>query len=168
MAISVHVNIIKTFVIWLAVLGFLSYAGWQAYLYITNLQQPRTQLTVSGSTFNVRIVSSDPDRQKGLAGVKELASNEGMLFVFDHDEKWGMWMKDMQIPIDMVWLDNEQRIIYIVKKADPSSYPFTTYKPTRPARYVIELAAGTAERKSLKIGDRATFDLSGIGQGSGS
>lgn len=167
MAISVRTNTVKTYAIWLIVLGFLAFAGWQGFQYINYRQYPRVPLTVGGVTFDVRVATTDATRERGLSGTKELARTEGMLFVFDSDDTWGIWMKDMTIPIDILWLDKNKKIIYMVKEAQPSSYPYTTFKPSKPARYVVELAAGSIEQKRLKITDEATFDISGIEEANG-
>ena len=75
-------------------------------------------------------------------------------------------MKDMNYPIDIVWLDKDKKIVYIVKNAPPESYPYETFVPKQDARYVLELPAGTVGPKSIVIGKEAAFDentLEGFG-----
>lgn len=162
MATWAWLRIAKTYITWLLVVGFLAFAGWQAYLYSQRLQYQHVPFTIAGSSYDMRVVSSGPLREKGLSGTTKLEKNEGMLFVFEKDDTWGIWMKDMLIPIDIIWLDNQKKVVYMVKNADPSSYPHTTYRPVRQARYVAELQAGTIERRNIQIGDQAAFDLSNI------
>ena len=131
-------------------------------MFLTDKQQPRVTLTLSRGTFQAKVVDTEVLREKGLSGTKELQLTDAMLFVFDENDKHGIWMKDMLFPIDIVWLDEKRKVIYMVKHAEPSSYPYTTYKPTKPARYVIEFPADTIERKDIIIGDKAIFDLSTI------
>ncbi len=152
-------NLVKTFLTWLVILGFLAFAGWQTYLFIAKSSQPRVTVTVQGDTYKVGVVVSEADREKGLSGTKSLAKDEGLLFVFPRNDTWGIWMKDMEIPIDIMWLNEEKKVIYIVKHAEPSSYPYTTFKPTSPAKYVLELPADTIEARGYKIGTKAEFDL---------
>lgn len=152
----------KTYATWLLIAGFLAFAGWQVYLYAQRLQYQHAPLTLAGSSYDMRVVSSSPLREKGLSGTPKLDKTDGMLFVFEKDDHWGIWMKDMLIPIDILWFDSEKKVVYMVKDADPSSYPDTTYRPARKARYVAEFQAGTIERRNIQIGDRATFDLSDI------
>jgi uncharacterized membrane protein (UPF0127 family) len=144
------------------VIGFLSYVGWQAYVYLMDKQQVRVPVTISRGTFQARVADTEALREQGLSGTKVLQPTDAMLFVFDENDKHGIWMKDMNFPIDIVWLDEKKKVIFMVKHAEPSSYPFTTFKPTKPARYVIELPADTIERKDIIIGDKAVFDLSSI------
>ena len=152
----------KTYIVGLLIIGFLAFLGWQVYQYTQYLQYQRAPLTIAGSSFDMRVVSSNPQREKGLSGTPKLDKTDGMLFVFENDDTWGIWMKDMLIPIDIVWLNSEKKVVYMVKDADPSSYPHTTYRPARKARYVAEFQAGTIERRNIQIGDQAAFDLSDI------
>lgn len=162
MATWAPLRIAKTYIVGLLIMGFLAFASWQAYQYAQHLQYQHAPLTIAGSSYDMRVVSSNPLREKGLSGTPKLEKNEGMLFVFEKDATWGIWMKDMLMPIDIIWLDNQKKVVYMVKQADPNSYPHTTYRPARQARYVAELQAGTIERRNIKIGDQATFDLSKI------
>lgn len=114
---------------------------------------------IRNTTFTVRLADSEPARTQGLSGVKHLGEQEGMLFVFDGDDKWGIWMKDMHIPIDIIWLDKNRSITHMKQKADPRSFP-EVYRPEKQSRYVIELPAGTIEKKGIGVGDMAEFTLS--------
>ena len=165
MAIAAHANRVKTYVIWLVILSVLAFAGWQAYHVAMDQQTARIPLTVRNATFDVKVVDSDPARQHGLSGTRELAKTEGMLFVFDTEYTWGIWMKDMFISIDILWLNNDKRVIHIVKNAEPSSYPETTYRPDKPAKYVLELPAGSVEQKNIQVGDTVTFNLADVAKG---
>ncbi|MCA9361381.1 DUF192 domain-containing protein [Candidatus Kaiserbacteria bacterium] len=98
-------------------------------------------------------VADDPaTRTKGLSGVSRLEPNQGKLFVFDDESKHGIWMKDMLIPLDIIWIDNELKIVYIEKQATPDSFP-TVFAPTEPARFVIEVNAFFVDSHNLEIGD---------------
>lgn len=155
-------NLVKKFITWFIILGVLGVIIWQAFLFISEQSRPHADVTLKGVVFRARVATEQADRDKGLSGVKSLGKNDALLFAFDKDDTWGIWMKDMLIPIDIVWLDANKKVIYIVKSADPSSYPFTTYRPTKPARYVLEFAAGTVDSKTIRSGDTAIFDLSSI------
>jgi hypothetical protein len=153
------VNLVKTFLTWVIILGFLGFAGWQTYQFMTRSSQPHTTVTLQGDTYQADIAATAAVREKGLSGTDPLDKNQGMLFAFTKDDTWGIWMKDMKYPIDILWLNSNKEVTYIVKNADPSSYPYTTFKPQSPARYVFEIPAGTVEARGYKIGTKATFDL---------
>jgi hypothetical protein len=75
----------------------------------------------------------------------------GMLFVFDMKDTYGFWMKDMHVPIDILWLADDGRIIKIDDSVQPSSYPSVFYAPA-PVTYVLETRAGESRRKGWKVG----------------
>jgi uncharacterized protein len=128
--------------------------------------QPHANVHIGDGVFTAKVVKTPEEREKGLSGTDELRKDQAMLFVFDQDEKWSIWMKDMKYPIDIVWLDKNKKIVYIVKNAPPESYPFERFAPKEEARYVLELPAGMVEQKSITIGKVAMFDennLEGFG-----
>lgn len=110
-----------------------------------------------GQRYHTVIMRTDAERERGLSGTGSLPDDQAMLFVFQRDSQWGMWMKDMQYPIDIVWLNSDRRVVYMVKDAQPSSYPDTVYRPGVGSRYVIELPSGTIERTGIVEGDLATL-----------
>jgi uncharacterized membrane protein (UPF0127 family) len=71
-------------------------------------------------------------------------------------------MKDMSNSFDIVWTDQNKKIVYIVKNASPTTYP-VTYTPNSLARYVIGLPAGTVDNKSIMLNGNATFDVTDMG-----
>lgn len=119
--------------------------------------QPRTKVQLGSGTFQVGIAQDATSRAKGLSGKSSIAPDGGLLFVFDTEEKWGIWMKDMNFPIDIVWLDASKDVVHIVKNADPALSSDYTFEPEKPAKYVLELTAGATSQYSIKIGDTATF-----------
>lgn len=126
--------------------------------YIVTTFVPTTPLRLGSGVYSLRVADTETERAQGLSGVKKLASNEGLLMKYDGDGKWGIWMKDMKIPIDIVWLNKDKQVIYIVAGASPESGTMTTYEPKSPARYVIELPAGGVEQAAIKTGMIADFD----------
>ncbi len=110
------------------------------------------------SVFTVFLADTDALRIQGLSGTSSLPVQHGMLFVFDHSDMHGIWMKDMQYPLDIAWLDEEKRIIHLVPNVAPETYP-TIFQPELPARYVLEVAAGALERAEISLGDTLVFTL---------
>ncbi len=102
-------------------------------------------------------VSTDEARAKGLSGRKELSINYGMLFEFDAAGTHCMWMKSMNIPIDMIWVNEEKRIVKIEANVSPSTYPASFCNTDSSAQYVIETNAKVAESLGLKVGQQVTF-----------
>lgn len=120
--------------------------------------QPRTTLHLGNGVFTAYIADTEAARQKGLGDMDSLAVNEAMLLAFERDSQWSIWMQDVEYPIDVVWLDSQKRVVHIVKNMPPDSYP-NSFVPEEPARYVVELTAGTVDKKSIKIGTVARFEV---------
>jgi uncharacterized membrane protein (UPF0127 family) len=107
---------------------------------------------IGGQTVSLEIADTDEERSKGLSGHVPLEVDEGMLFVFPVSGPYGFWMKDMTFPIDIVWLDEMYRIVYVKEQATPESYP-QVFAPGVPARYVVELSSGFFAKNHLHAGN---------------
>lgn len=118
-------------------------------------------ITVQGSPVSVMIADTEKERAKGLAGKNALPSRQGMLFIFDKDDRWGIWMKDMRFAIDIIWIDADGNIIDIAQHATPESYPHV-FVPEKPARYVLEVSSDFTEIRNIT--KDGTVDLSAIGR----
>lgn len=111
-----------------------------------------SQVSINGIVIKTEVVSRDNDLARGLSGRKTIKENESMLFVFQKPMKWGIWMKDMNFPIDVIWLDQNGKVVDFVLSMDPKSYPKTFY-PTHDSSFVLETATGFIEKAKIKIGD---------------
>ncbi|TSC86424.1 MAG: hypothetical protein G01um10148_410 [Parcubacteria group bacterium Gr01-1014_8] len=111
---------------------------------------------IGGVPVSVTVVDTPEERTQGLSGRAGLAQDEGMLFVFPKDGDHGFWMKDMLFSIDIVWLSAEKKVVYIEEGVSPLSYP-RSFKPTAPARYVLELPAGFVKAYTVDVGSLATW-----------
>lgn len=130
-----------------------------AILFILNLSQTTVSLYLGDGIFHAKIDYTQADREKGFGGVTSIDSTQALVLAFPGDNKWQIWMKDMQVPIDIVWLNNEKKVVYIVENAPPDGGENTIYTPTVDARYVVEFAAGTVQGKTIKTGKTAVFDV---------
>ena len=110
------------------------------------------------SSFEFEVVASPEARAQGLSGRTEVPSGYGMLFVFDVADRYGFWMKDMFVPIDIIWLANDGTILAIEKNVSPATYPKPFYPP-QPVRLVLETRPGEAEAQGWGIGTRLTLPL---------
>ncbi len=119
--------------------------------------QPTAVLHLAGARFDMRIADTDKTRIKGLSGTLDLPADEALLFVFDYDNRWSIWMKDMNYAIDIVWLNSNRKVVDFVTNVPPDSYPSKTFFPKEQARYVIEFRSGTVKEKGIKVGQEAVF-----------
>ena len=112
--------------------------------------------------FSIQIANTDAERIQGLSGIDHLAANAGLLMIYQGDDKWGIWMKDMKIPLDIIWMNNEKKVIYIVTDASPDLGTSKIFTPMDPARYVLEVPAGTVKNSGIRVGGIATFDITEV------
>ncbi|MGE0719759.1 MAG: DUF192 domain-containing protein, partial [Alphaproteobacteria bacterium] len=87
---------------------------------------------------------------------RSLAPDRGMLFVYQADAPLAMWMKNTYIPLDMLFMRADGRIINIIENVPPET--LDSRPSDGPARAALELAAGTAARLGIKPGDRVVHD----------
>ncbi len=97
--------------------------------------------------------------QRGLSGVRSLGELEGELFIFDSAGVYGIWMKDMQFPIDVIWIDNNFKVVHIEKNISPGTYP-QVFANTTPARFVLEVNANFANSFAITEGSLLTLPAS--------
>ncbi len=100
---------------------------------------------------NLMVADSDPVRLKGLMGVKKLAPKSGMIFDFEEPGYYSMWMKNMKIPLDMVFLNNYGKVIVLAPNRPANNEDLIT-----PCS--IELEGMKARNKKLKLNEDKFFD----------
>lgn len=91
------------------------------------------------------------DRILGLSDTCSLAEDEALLFAFDSIDNHGIWMKDMNYPIDIVWLDKNGNTVHALSEVSPETFPTAFAAPNNDACFVVELAAGAIERHQLGV-----------------
>lgn len=127
-------------------------------LILPNLQNSTT-LWLGDGIFQARVAKTSDERATGLSNVTNLDSNQALLMVFPSEGKWQIWMKDMKIPIDIVWLDKDKKVIYIVKNASPDDSTSVVFAPKSDALYVVELPAGSVASKAITVTRSAVFSV---------
>ena len=104
-----------------------------------------------GVSLNIEYATTTAARKLGLGGRTSVPGGYGMLFVFPKDDRYGFWMKDTLVPLDMFWLDAQGHVVSIAEDVSPASFPNVFY-PSAPARYVLETAAGFAAAHGIATG----------------
>jgi uncharacterized membrane protein (UPF0127 family) len=113
----------------------------------------------SGKELSVE-VAADPDaRARGYMFRERVEPEEGMLFWFERADRHGFWMKNCRVSLDILWMDESFRIVDVAHEQQPCPMqgPCPTVQPMRAARYVLEVAGGTARREGLGPGDRVAI-----------
>ncbi len=107
--------------------------------------------------FSVEVVDNDADRAKGLMYRKELPEGHGMLFDFKREQDVSFWMQNTYIPLDMIFIRGDGRILRIQENAEPLS---TRLIPSGgPVLGVLEVIGGTARKLGIKPGDRVAHPI---------
>jgi uncharacterized membrane protein (UPF0127 family) len=147
----------KTQIITVIILGiFFSLICWLAFKIYEPPINKIDQISIGGHIWRVEIADNDQEREQGLSGRANLDKNNGLLFVFDQEEYHSFWMKDMLMPIDMIFLDKDWRIVLIESNLSPASFPKMFGNAVK-SQYVLEVNANEAISYNLKVGDRAIF-----------
>jgi uncharacterized protein len=108
-------------------------------------------------TFKIWIADSDARRARGLMFVRDLAADEGMLFIYPQPQPISMWMKNTYIPLDMVFVDARGRVESVAANTTPESLATVSSKGEVLA--VVELRAGTAARLNIRPGARVMHEV---------
>ena len=114
--------------------------------------------TSTGEEIPVEVADTLKKRSLGLGQRTSLKKGWGMLFVFEKRKPHRFWMKDMQFPLDIIWLDNH-RIVHITRNAKPANSRDEPEVMTSPVsvNFVLEIAAGRAAKLRLKTGQWLKF-----------
>jgi uncharacterized protein len=123
-----------------------------------NRIEPTTSITIGGVAVRVEIADSPDEREQGLSGTTRLDQGEGMLFVFESSGQHSFWMKDMLLPIDILWVAADGVVVHIKPSLSPETYP-QSFTPPLPARYVLEVPAGFALEHEIGVGSKLEFSL---------
>lgn len=114
------------------------------------LQMEQTKIKIGKKTYNVKLAKTEEQREKGLMNIKEMPSDEGMLFVFEKPQKVGFWMKDTYIPLDIIFIDDDSEVLSI-HKGQPLD---ETIAEEDGVRYVLELN----QDSGIEKGDELDYD----------
>ena len=118
--------------------------------------------TPQRETILAELADTTEKRARGLMFRQSLAQDRGMLFIFPEPQQWTFWMKNTKIPLDIIWMDRDKRIVYIARNVPGcgrSDDGCPQYQPTYDALYVLEIAAGMADALQLKQGAKLQFQI---------
>jgi uncharacterized protein len=124
---------------------------------LANFPSTTVSIDANGTThaFRVYLASTEARRNQGLMFVKSLAPDRGMLFVFENPRVAGFWMENTLIPLDLLFIAADGRIIHVVENAVPLSRATITSMGV--VLGVLELAGGTSAKLGIRPGDRVSY-----------
>lgn len=118
---------------------------------------PRGMIKLDDVVLEVQIADTDPRRTRGLMFQEQLPFDQGMLFVFDNIYPHGIWMLNMQFSLDIIWIDDNGKVVHIEKNIPPCKTALETV--TCPsyhgggfdALYVLEVTAGFVDTNNVSL-----------------
>ena len=116
----------------------------------------KIEITIGKNYFHTFVADTKDKRERGLSGISELKEEEAMIFEFSEAGQYNFWMKDMNFPIDIVWIDENKKIIDISENITPDTYP-KTFTSRAKSKWVLEVGANETKNKEIKIGDEVVF-----------
>ncbi|QWP76801.1 DUF192 domain-containing protein [Lysobacter sp. K5869] len=121
--------------------------------------QGESWVEVGGQRFQVEVAKTQEQRSRGLMFRDEMAADRGMVFVHDSEDLQAYWMKNTKIPLDILYFDSKRRLVSQQRNVPPCSAGdrCPPYPSEAPAKYVLELNAGEAERLKLENGAEMKF-----------
>jgi uncharacterized membrane protein (UPF0127 family) len=113
-----------------------------------------------GFAVTAKLAVTDEERQLGLMFREKINPDQGMLFVFEEEGFHSFWMKNMRFSLDILWLDKDKRIVHVERNIPPcKKLPCPSYATQYPAKYVLEIKAGSVDEHKLKMFDGLEFVL---------
>jgi uncharacterized membrane protein (UPF0127 family) len=122
--------------------------------------QSRTVRLPSGREVRAEVVMKPADMQRGMMYRESLPVGQGMLFIHTKPGNFAYWMYNVKMPLDIVWMDDDRRVVEVVANAQPCKTKASecpNYGGQMLARYVLELPAGEAARNRVEVGSVLAF-----------
>ena len=133
---------------------------------LESVEFPRGTVKLDSVVLEVQIADTDPRRVRGLMFQEQLPLDEGMLFVFDDANIRSIWMLNMQFPLDVIWIDDNNKVVFIEKNVPPCKTALETVTcpsyngGSMDAKYVLEVTAGFVDE--FKITTGSTLEIISI------
>ncbi len=126
--------------------------------WMNSSNNPRSFVEINGVRVNIQVALTVEEQIQGLSGRKSLSDNEGLLFVYERPGFPNFWMKDMNFPIDIIWINADEYVVDTTENLGPDTYP-QTFSPIEPTKYVLEVNAGYAQENEIEKGDEVLIIL---------
>jgi hypothetical protein len=121
------------------------------------------QLNIDSATFNVEVASTSLEQTRGLSFRPSLGANDGMLFVFGAGSTQTFWMKDMNFPLDMIWISGTTVVGFTQNVPAPAAgtqlWELPIYASPANTDKVLEVSAGTVAKYNIRVGDGVVIGM---------
>lgn len=120
--------------------------------------QKQNKLCFENTCVFVELASTDEQRSRGLMDREMLPEDAGMLFIFPEEDNYSFWMKNMRIPLDVVWISREKKVVDITGSVLPCAERCDPFSPKAKAAYVLEVNAGFCEKNGISVGEKVRIE----------
>lgn len=140
--------------VWVGIIGivallltFVAYTFWP--------YERSTAITIGPKTFYAEVADTEESREAGLTQRTALKEDQAFLIVYDANDIQPITTRDMQFPVDIVWIDQNKKVAFVARNAVPSVTG--VYRPSGKTRYVMMLSAGATAKYSITVGKQIEF-----------
>lgn len=128
------------------------------FVFISGCAQNQSKVELGDAVFQVELADTPESITMGLMYRESMPDNVGMLFVFSDEAMRSFWMKNTLIPLDIIYLDADKKVVSIQHNARPCKNTISrcpSYPSEKPAMYVLEINSGLSKKMNIKTGDAA-------------
>ena len=124
-------------------------------------QNSQNNVCINSKCFAVELAITFSEQEQGLMGREKLDEQRGMLFIFKNEGIYSFWMKNVLIPLDIIWINKDGKIVFLNKNSQPCKQIICPpINPNDKASYILEINAGLAEKYNFKVGDQVNLEIS--------
>lgn len=117
----------------------------------------KPELCIKKHCFDISIANTAEKQEQGLMYIKYMPQNSGMLFVFDKEDRYIFWMKNTLIPLDMIWINKDNKIVDIQEATPCITDICQTYAWKEPASYVLEINKWLSKKRGISTWEKVTI-----------
>ncbi len=121
---------------------------------IVIMRKSQTAVCIKEICFNVEIARTAEEKLRGLKNREILPKDEGMLFIYSEEKQRNFWMKDVLIPLDIIWINKDKEIVFIEENAQPCKNNCPVVASDKKAKYVLEVKGGICQDIGIRVGDK--------------
>lgn len=131
------------------------------FIFYPSINKPVVKLKLGDGVFDTSLAKNDIQRADAMADLSNLTSNRATILAYPYEFKWKIDMKDIDTSLDVVWLDKDKKVIFIVRNANPDDLvnKNKVFEPKSQAKYILFFTAGTVKNKLIDIDQLADFNV---------
>jgi len=149
-------NLLMIFVFLLILILIFIFLKYKTDIFDFNKEKILKVIKINNIEIEVEVADTVEKRIKGLSKRESVEEKKGMLFVFKKPGYYPIWMRKMNFPLDIVWINENFEIIDINRDVSPETFP-KHFRSSIPCQYVLELKSGATDKYNIKVGDKIYY-----------